>query len=165
MLLYNYDRLEENGQTALGPALVISILLAARSSGSQVSMLNTIDLICATILYLCHSLPDGKNARISISCRVCGCRWREVAFGSFDSPRPQTWWDCRKKLSNNRNGRQQLIVVLVEFSLLLVLPKVAIAGKSVWMVYLLGSELGSLLHHGNPYCTLCTLPSFTAIQL
>jgi len=28
--------LEENGQTALGPALVISILLAARSSGSQV---------------------------------------------------------------------------------------------------------------------------------
>ena len=50
MLLYNYDRLEENGQTALGPALVISILLAARSSGSQVSMLNTIDLICATIL-------------------------------------------------------------------------------------------------------------------
>ena len=37
MLLHNYDRLEENGQTALGPALVISILLAARSSGSQVS--------------------------------------------------------------------------------------------------------------------------------
>jgi len=30
-------KLEENGQTALGPALVISILLAARSSGSQVS--------------------------------------------------------------------------------------------------------------------------------
>ena len=36
-LIYCHDRLEENGQTALGPALVISILLAARSSGSQVS--------------------------------------------------------------------------------------------------------------------------------
>ena len=58
-----------------------------------------------------------------------------------------------------------MTVVLVEVSSLLLLPKVATAGKSVWMVYLLGSELGSLLRHGNPYCTLCPLPSFTAIQL
>ena len=70
-----------------------------------------------------------------------------------------------KKLLNDRNGRQQLIIVLVEVSLLLLLPKVATAGKSVWMVYLLGSELGSLLRHGNPYCTLRFLPSFTAIRM
>ena len=37
---------------------------------------------------------------------------------------------------------------------MLLLPKVATASKSVWMVYLLSSELGSLLHHGNTYCTL-----------
>ena len=70
-----------------------------------------------------------------------------------------------KKLLNDRNGKQQLLVVLVEVSSLLLLPKVATAGKSVWMVYLLGSELGSLLRHGNPYCTLRPLPSFTAIRL
>ena len=46
MLLYNYDRLEENGQTALGPVLVISILLAARSSGSKVSTLNSVCVLC-----------------------------------------------------------------------------------------------------------------------
>ena len=64
------------------------------------------------------------------------------------------------------NGGQQLIVVvLVEVSLLLLLPKVATAGKSVWMVHLLGSELGLLLRHGNPYCTLRFLPLFTAIWL
>ena len=34
------------------------------------------------------------------------------------------------------------MVVLVEVSLLLLLCKVATASKSVWMVYLLGSELG-----------------------
>ena len=70
-----------------------------------------------------------------------------------------------KKLLNDRNGKQQLLVVLVEVSSLLLLPKVATAGKSVWMVYLLGSELGSFLRHGNPYCTLRPLPSFTAIRL
>ena len=69
--------------------------------------------------------------------------------------------NCRK---NDRNGRRQL-VVLVEVSSLLLLRQVATASKSVWMVYLLGSELGSLLRHGNPYCTLCPLPSFTAIRL
>ena len=53
----------------------------------------------------------------------------------------------------------------MEVSSLLLLPKVATAGKSVWMVYLLSSELGSLLRHGNPYCTLRPLPSFTAIRL
>ena len=55
MLLHNYDRLEENGQTALGPALVISILLAARSSGSQVSTLNTIytDSVVCSAFVLC----------------------------------------------------------------------------------------------------------------
>ena len=73
--------------------------------------------------------------------------------------------NCRKKLLNNRNGRRQLIVVLVEVISLLLLPQVATAGKSVWIVYLLGSELGSLLLHGNPYCTLRPLPSFTAIRL
>ena len=88
--------------------------------------------------------------------------WREVGFGSFDSPRPQTWWDCRKELSNNRNGWWQLILGFVEVSLLLLLPKVATAGKSVWMVHLLGSELGSLLCHENPYCPLRPLPSFNS---
>ena len=62
-------------------------------------------------------------------CHVYGCMWRGMFF---DCPRPQTWWDCRKKL-------------LVEVSSLLLLPKVATAGKSVWMVYVLSSELGSLL--------------------
>ena len=38
--------------------------------------------------------------------------------------------------------------IIVEVSSLLILPKVATADKSVWMVYLLSSELGSLLHHG-----------------
>ena len=57
------------------------------------------------------------------------------------------------------------MVALVEVSSLLLLPKVATAGKSVWMIYLLSSELGLLLHHGNLYCTLHPLPSFTAIQL
>ena len=47
----------------------------------------------------------------------------------------------------------------------MLLPKVATAGKSVWMVYLLGSELGSLLRHANPYCALRPLPSFTANRL
>ena len=42
---------------------------------------------------------------------------REVAF---DSPRSQTCGDCRKKLSNDRNSRQKLIVGVVELSSLLV---------------------------------------------
>ena len=115
-----------------------------------------------------HSLPDGK-AHESPLAAVCTAvsreTWREVAFGSFDSPRPQTWWDCRKKVLNDRNGRWQLIVVLVEVSSLPLLPKIGTAGKSVRMVYLLGTELESLLHHGNPYCTHRPLPSFTAIWL
>ena len=37
--------------------------------------------------------------------------------GAFDSPRSQT---CRKKLSNDRNTRQKLIVGFVELSSLLV---------------------------------------------
>ena len=91
--------------------------------------------------------------------------WKAVALASFDFLRPQTWWDCRKKLPNDRNGRRQLIVLLVDVSSLLLLPNVATAGKSIWMVYLLGSELESLLRHGSPYCTLRPLPSFTAIRL
>ena len=71
----------------------------------------------------------------------------------------------QEKSLNDRNGRRQLIVVLVEVGSLLLLPKVATAGKSIWMVYLLGSELESLLLHENPYCTLRPLPSFTAIRL
>ena len=53
-----------------------------------------------------------------------------VAFGSFDSPRPQTCGDCAKELSNDTNGRQKLIlsVGFVEVSSL---PKKATAGKSV----------------------------------
>ena len=47
---------------------------------------------------------------------------------AFDSP---SCGDCRKKLSNDRNGRQKLVVGIVEVSSLLVLPKVATAGKSV----------------------------------
>ena len=54
---------------------------------------------------------------------------------------------------------------LVEVSLLLVQSKGATAGKSVCMVYLLSSKLGSLPPRGNPYCTLRTLPLFTAIWL
>ena len=50
----------------------------------------------------------------------------------------------------------------MEVSLLLLLPKVATAGKSVCS---LGSELGLLLRHENPYSTLRPLPSFTAIRL
>ena len=41
----------------------------------------------------------------------------------------------------------------VEVSSLLVLLKVATAGNSVWLGYVLGSELGLLLRHGNPHCT------------
>ena len=89
--------------------------------------------------------------------------WRKVAIGSFDSPRPQR--DCRKKLSNDRNGRWKLVVGVVEVSSLLLLPKVTIVGKSVWMVYLLDSVLGWLLRHGYTHCTLCPLPSYTVIQL
>ena len=93
--------------------------------------------------------------------------WREVVFSSFDSLRAQTCGDCRKKLSNDGNGRRKLVVGVVEVSSLLVLPKVATAGKtkSVWMAYLLNSELGLLLCHGNPHCTFCPLPSYTVIQL
>ena len=91
--------------------------------------------------------------------------WKAVVLGSFVSPKPQTWWDCRKKLLNNINGRRQPKIILVEVSSSLLLPQVATASKSLWMVYLLVSELGSLLRHGNPYCTLRPLPSFTAIQL
>ena len=49
-----------------------------------------------------------------------------------------------RKLLNDRNGRRQRIVVLVEVSSLLLLPKVVTAGKSIRMVYLLSSELGLL---------------------
>ena len=49
---------------------------------------------------------------------------------------------------NDRNGRRQLIVVLMEVSSLLLLPKVATAAKGVWMVYLLNTELELLLRHG-----------------
>ena len=49
----------------------------------------------------------------------------------------------------------QIIELLVPLCLLLLVPKVATAGESVSMVYLLGSELGLLLRHGNPYYTLC----------
>ena len=55
--------------------------------------------------------------------------WREVAFNSFNSPRLRTCGDCRKKLLNDTNGRQKLIVRVVKVSSLVVLPKVAIAGK------------------------------------
>ena len=57
---------------------------------------------------------------------------REVAFGSFDSPRPQTCGDCRNKLSNDRNGRRKLIVGV---SSLLVLPKVATGPRvQYWLI-------------------------------
>ena len=56
---------------------------------------------------------------------------REVAFGSFDSLRPQTCGDCTKQLSNDTNGTHTVIVGFVEVSSLLVLRRVATAGKSV----------------------------------
>jgi len=40
-------------------------------------------------------------------------------------------------------------------------PQTATAGKSVWMVYLLGSKLGSLLRNANLYRTVRPLLSFT----
>ena len=43
----------------------------------------------------------------------------------------------QEKPLNDRNGRGQLIVALVEVGSLLLLPQVATAGKSIWMVYLL----------------------------
>ena len=95
---------------------------------------------------------------------VCKEAWREVAFGSlilWGSKLDEIVY--RKEQSNDRNGRLQLIVGFVEVSLLLLLPKVATAGKNVWMVNLLGSDL--LLRHGNPYCTLRLLPMLTAIRL
>ena len=64
-----------------------------------------------------------------------------------------------KKILNDRNGRRQLQV-----SSLLLLPQVATA-KRLDGLSLLGSELGSLLRHGNPYCTLRPLPSLTTIRL
>ena len=129
---------------------------------------HSIDLIRKTISHYVIQFRMAKAHECSFAAvyaAVSGEAWRAVALGSFDSPRPQTWWDCWKKLLNDRNGRRQLIVVLVEVSSLLPLPKVATASKRVWMVYLLGRELGSLLRHGNPYCTLRPLLSFTAIQL
>ena len=119
------------------------------------------------LYYIIHfQMAKVHKSPLAAVCTAVGRQaWKEVSFGSFDSPRPQAWWDCRKKVLNDRNGRRQLIVVLVEVGSLLLLPKVATAGKSIWMVYLLGSELGLLLRHGNPYCTLRPLPSFTAIWL
>ena len=120
-----------------------------------------IDLIRETISYYVIHLRMAKAHKCPLAAvctAVSGEAWKAVALGSFDSPRPRTWWYCR-------NGRRQLIVVLVEIGSLLLLPQVAIASKSVWMVYLLGNELGSLLRDGNPYCTLRPLPSFTAIWL
>ena len=122
-----------------------------------------IDLICETILYyIIHfRMAKAHECPLAAVCMaVSRDAWKAVALSSFNSPRPQTWWNCRKKLLNDRNGRRQRIVVLVEVSSLLLLPKVATAGKNVWMVNLLGSELGSLLRHGNSYCALRPSPSF-----
>ena len=52
-----------------------------------------------------------------------------MVFNSFNSPRLQTCGNCRKKLLNDTNGRQKLVVRVVEGSSLLALPKVAIAGE------------------------------------
>ena len=44
------------------------------------------------------------------------------------------------KLLNDRNGRRQLIVVFVDVSSLLLLPKVATAGKAFgWFIYSVAS--------------------------
>ena len=121
-----------------------------------------IDLIHEIILWLHHSL-HGKVHGYPLAAVCTGVyetEWREVAFRSFDSLTPQTCGDCR---ANDRNRRRKLVVV-VEVSSLLLLPMVATAG-SVWMAYLLDSELGSLLYHGNPHCTFCPLPLYTVIWL
>ena len=68
-----------------------------------------------------------------------------------------------EKLSNNRNGRQKLVVGIVEVSLLHVLPKVAIAGEC--LTFSIVNYIGSFLRHGYTHCTLRPLPSYTVIQL
>ena len=60
--------------------------------------------------WLCHSLPDGKSARIPLAAVCKVYVRREVAFGYFDSQRPQTCGDCTKKLTNGTNGRRKLIL-------------------------------------------------------
>ena len=47
------------------------------------------------------------------------------------------------RLQERTIKRQKCILELVEVSLLLLLPKVVTAGKTIWMVYQLGSEVGS----------------------
>ena len=92
-------------------------------------MSSSMDLIRGTIFdYVIH-FRMAKAHEHPICYRVCEEAWREVALGSFDSPRPQTWWNCRKKLLNDRNGRRQLIVVLVQVSSLLLLRPVGRGGS------------------------------------
>ena len=127
-----------------------------------------IDLIHETISHYIIHFRMAKAHECPLAAVCNGCKQRGMKGSSarfFRFSESPNLMNYRKKLLNDRNGRRQLIVVLVEVSSLLLLPKVATASKSVWMVYLLGSELGSLLHHGNPYCTLYFLPSFIAIRL
>jgi len=45
-----FDRLEEDGQTTLGPALLLSVQLASQAPGSKVSILQ--DYVINTV-YVC----------------------------------------------------------------------------------------------------------------
>ena len=60
-----------------------------------------IDLIRETIsYYVIHfRMAKAHECPLAAMCTaVSGEAWKAVALGSFDSPRPQTWWYCRKKL-------------------------------------------------------------------
>ena len=85
---------------------------------------HSIDLIRETIFdYVIHfwMAKVHKRPYATVCKAVSKEASKEVTLGSFDSLRPQTWWDCREKLLNDRNGRRQLIVVLVEVSSILLL--------------------------------------------
>ena len=123
-----------------------------------------IDLIRDTISYYVIHFRMARVHECPLAA-VCTTVSRDMKGSSTRFFRFSEAPNLMRLLPNDRNGRQQLIVVLVDVSSLLLLPKVATAGKRIMMVYLLGSELGSLLRHGNPYCTLCPLPLFTAIRL
>ena len=61
-LLFSYpQRLQENGQTALGPALLIAIMLAGKVSGSKVSRnYGPCLTVCTVILFFSWSIAESS---------------------------------------------------------------------------------------------------------
>ena len=151
--------------TKLEDCLSIHACIAVIVKPPLSGMHGHIDPICAIILWLHHSLLNGTRVWMSISCHVYRCMRRGMKGSSvwlfWFSEAPKLYWDCRKKLLNDGNGRRQLIVGFVEVSFSQLLPKVATACESVWMVYLFGSKPRSILHHGNLYCNV---PSFAIVH-